>query len=63
MCGDPGWGVSPISPEGLKRSCILQILSAVIPGLKRGGLQMEAFVEASLLSLVVSSLGSYIINE
>lgn len=51
----------PISPKGLERSCVLWIL--LVPGLGQEGLQMEAFVEGSLLSLVVSSLSGYVINE
>lgn len=38
-------------------------LVLVTPGLGREGLQMEAFVEGSLLSLAVSSLSGYVINE
>lgn len=53
----------PISPEGLKKRCMLLFFVLVTPGLGRGGLQMGAFVEGSLLSLAVSSLSSYIINE
>lgn len=53
----------PFPPRACKGVVFCGFLVLVTPALGWEELQMEVFVEGSLLSLVVSSLSSYVINE